>query len=460
LFSRAEVVMADRRVSLSLASVPRAVRQRYEQRSDRLTRTRSVRDALLSLAGLAGRPVLNQAGEQIGRLVDLVARWDGQEVYPPVTGLVVQVGGRRAWVPFEAVDHVGRDSVRLRSARLDLREFTERPGEVLLAADVLDHQLVDIEGVRVVRPSDLYLTPVEGRLRLVGMDTGFGALARRLGPARWRSRATAEQVIDWSDVQAFGTGAGSGAVQLAAPRGELRRLHPAELADLLEDLGRAERKELLDLVSPEAAADALEEMRADELEELLSESDPGEAARLIARMEPDEAADALRDLREERRADLLARLPRQARSAVEVLLAQDENTAGGLMTTTMIRVTPEQTVAQVRDLLAAQVAHIADIDSIVVVDEDGRLLDDVTLGELLLAEPGTTVGDLVGPPWPVTVPPGASVAEIAARFGESRRLSVVVVDEEERPVGRILADDVLDMLRPARGKFHFPRVLS
>jgi len=104
--------------------------------------------------------------------------------------------------------------------------------------------------------------------------------------------------------------------------------------------------------------------------------------------------------------------------------------------------------------------RFADIDSIVVVDEDGRLLDDVTLGELLLAEPGTTVGDLVGPPWPVTVPPGASVAEIAARFGESRRLSVVVVDEEERPVGRILADDVLDMLRPPRGKFHFPRVLS
>lgn len=104
-----------------------------------------MRDALLSLAGLAGRPVLNQAGEQIGRLVDLVARWDGQEVYPPVTGLVVQVGGRRAWVPFEDVDRVGRDSVRLRSGRLDLREFTELPGEVLLAADVLDHQLVDIE---------------------------------------------------------------------------------------------------------------------------------------------------------------------------------------------------------------------------------------------------------------------------------------------------------------------------
>jgi Mg/Co/Ni transporter MgtE len=267
-------------------------------------------------------------------------------------------------------------------------------------------------------------------------------------------------VIDWSDVQAFGTAPGRGGVRLATPRAELRRLHPAELADLLEDLGRAERRELLGLVSPETAADALEEMRPDQLEGLLSESDPGEAAALLARMEPDEAADALRDLDEERRADLMARLPRQARSAVGVLLASDEHTAGGLMTTTVIRVSPEQTVAQVRDALAAEAVHIADVDSVVVVDGDGRLLDDVTLGELLLAEPGTAVGDLVGPPWPVTVAPEADVGEIAARFVESRRLSVVVVDEEERPLGRILADDVVDMLVGERGRFHFPRVLS
>jgi CBS domain-containing protein len=452
--------MARRGLSMSLASVPRAVRQRYGQRNGRLTQARSVRESLVSLAGLVGRPVSNQAGEQIGRLVDLVARWDGQETYPAVTGLVVQVGRRRSWVPFEAVDQVEPHGVRLRSARVDLREFAERPGEVALAAGVLDHQLVDIEGVRVVRPSDLYLTQVEGRLRLVGMDTGFGALARRLGPARWRSRVAPEQMIDWSVVQAFGTAAGRGGARLAASRAELRRLHPAELADLLEDLGRAERRELLGLVGPESAADALEEMRPDRLEGLLSESDPGEAAALLARMEPDEAADALRDLDADRRADLLGRLPEQTRSAVRGLLARDEDSAGGLMTTTVIRAMPEQTVAQVRDLLAAEVVHIADVDSVVVVDEDGRLLDDVTLGELLLAEPDTALGDLVGPPWPVTIPAGAGVAEIAARFVESRRLSVVVVDEEERPVGRILADDVVDMLLPERARFHFPRVLS
>ncbi|WP_345349765.1 magnesium transporter MgtE N-terminal domain-containing protein [Actinoallomurus liliacearum] len=440
--------------------MPRAVRQRYGPRNGRLTRTRSVRQALISLAGLVGRPVVNQAGQQIGRLVDLVARWNGRETYPVVTGLVVQVGRRRSWVPYEVVERVEPQAVTLRSARLDLREFEERPGEVALATHVLDHQLVDIEGVRVVRPSDLYLTPVEDRLRLVGMDTGLGALARRLCPGLWRSRAIPEQVIDWSDVQAFGSAAGRGGARLAAPRTELRRLHPAELADLLEDLGRTERRELLDLVGPDHAADALEEMRPDQLEELLTEADPGQAAGLVARMEPDEAAEALRDLDSERRSHLLDRLPEQTRSAVRALLARQEDCAGGLMTTTMIRVRPERTVAQVRDVLAAEGVHIADIDAVAVVDENGRLLDDVTLGELLLAEPGSTLGELVGPPWPITVRPEASPAEVATRLAESRRLSVLVVDDEERPLGRILADDVVDMLLPERGRFHFPRVLS
>lgn len=451
--------MARRGLSRSLAQVPRAALRRSGH--ERLSQTRRVREALVSLAGLVGKPVVNQAGDPVGRVVDLVARWDGRETYPAVTGLVAQIGRRRSWVPYDAVERVEQDAVRLRSARLDLREFAERPGEAALAADVLDHQLVDIEGVRVVRPSDLYLTvDAQGQLRLVGMDTGFAALARRLGPARLRGRARPEGVIDWSDVQAFGTGAEQGAVRLASSRSELRRLHPAELAVLLEDLGRSERQQLLGLMEPELAADALEEMRPSQLEQIFSEADPAEAAGLLARMEPDEAADALRDLDDERRDELVGVLPEAVRATVRVLLAQDEHSAGGSMTTRVIRVCPDQSVAQVRGVLAAEVAHIADIDSVVIVDDEGRLVDDVSLGELFLAEPDTTMADLVGPPWPVTVPLEASAREIAARFAHSRRMSVLVVDEQERPVGRILADDVVDMLLPERGRFGFPRVLS
>src|SRR3984957_16153301 len=128
-----------------------ALRARYEQRAERLTALRHVRGELVSLAGLIGRPALNQAGQQIGHVRDVVARWDSNQPYPPATGLIVRVGRRRAWLPIDAVEEVHRDRVHLRPARLDLREVALRPGEVELARDVIDHQLVDTDGARVVR---------------------------------------------------------------------------------------------------------------------------------------------------------------------------------------------------------------------------------------------------------------------------------------------------------------------
>ena len=124
-----------------------ALRARYEQRVERLTTLRHVRGELVSLAGLIGKPVLNQAGQQIGRVADVVARWDSNQPYPPVTGLIVRVGRRRAWLPVDAVEEISRERVRLRSARLDLRDVARRPGEVELARDVIDHQLVDTDEI-------------------------------------------------------------------------------------------------------------------------------------------------------------------------------------------------------------------------------------------------------------------------------------------------------------------------
>jgi hypothetical protein len=172
------------RGSVSAAS---ALRLRYEQRGERLTTLRHVRSVLVSLAGLIGRPVLDQAGGEIAQVVDVVARWDGDQPYPPVTGLVVRAGRRRAWLPIEVVEEFRHDLIRLRTARVDLREFTRRPGEAELARDVVDHQLVDADGARVVRASDLYVARVAGVVQLVGVDVGLGSIVRRLGPARYRS---------------------------------------------------------------------------------------------------------------------------------------------------------------------------------------------------------------------------------------------------------------------------------
>ncbi len=434
-----------------------ALRHRFERRSRRLEMAREIRESLVSLAGLLGRPVRHGGDEVVGKVVDVIVRWDTDEPYPPLSGVVVKVGARRAFVPGTAVASVRQREVILATARLSLRDFVAREGETPLASGVLDHQLVDIDGARVVRAADLYLATVGGDVRLVGVDVGFGSLLRRLGPARWRTRPTPEAVIDWASVHSFGPDEDQGGARLARHRGELNTLRPAELADLLEDLGRRERHELLDLVEPDTAADALEEMDPKELHQLLAETDIPKAARLVARMEPDEAADALRDLDEDDRSALLAALPPREAAALRSVLEFPPDSAGGAMTTVLVLAHPEETVAEVRHRLAGQAEHLVDLDAIIVVDAEGHLVDDISLVELLLADPDTPLADLIGPPWPVTVTTEADVREVADRLIDARRLSVVVLDEADRPLGRILADDVLDAVISGHRRWQFPR---
>jgi hypothetical protein len=435
---------------------------RRRQRSQRLLANRAVRDAIVSLAGIIGSPVRNQAGAEIGRLGDVVCRWTGDETYPPVTGLVVKVGRRLAFVGSAAIDTIQHNGIVLSSARLDLVDFAPRPGEVTLFDQVLDHQLVDVDGVQVIRAADLYLAPVYGRYSLVGVDISTATLLRRLGPARWRHHPTPERVIDWGAIQPFGDTAQGAApeVRLRTTNEGLERLRPGELADLLEDLMRPERQKLLDSLTPEEAADALEEMDPEELASLLREAEPARAAELLGDMEPDEAVDALRDLSSDEREEILSAMNPVKATDLLRLLGYSEHEAGGFMTTAFLVAHTEETVGG----LATRLAHHDDcpdeLDAVALVDADGRMVWDLPLLQLLINPGETVLADLVGEAEPVTVGIHAAVDEVAERLIEARRMSVVVVDDEDLPVGRILADDVIDALMPERGRIHFPRLLQ
>jgi CBS domain-containing protein len=444
---------------------PSALRRRREHRTQRLLANRAVADALVSAAGLVGRPVRDQNMAEVGRLVDVVVRWRG-EPYPPVTGLVVRVGRRRVYVPIDHVAELSTEHVKLGSVRLDLRDFERRPGEVVLNGVVVDHQLVDVDGVRVIRAADLYLARVGDEYRLVGVDVGFQTLLRRLGPPRWRRRPTPDRVIDWAAIQPFGTG-GSGAgtgppgpMRLSTPNQALRRLRPGELADLLEELGRDERQELLAQLETETAADALEEMEADQISALLRELSTDKASLLVSEMEPDEAVDALRDLEPDEATELLDAMPKEKADRLRALLLYREGSAGGVMTTNLVLVRPDQTVGQVRRILRSQAEHQADVDAVIIVDDTGRLVHDIGLFELLVASKDDAVIDVAGPPEPVTVSPDAPLDEVVNRFIESRGSSVLVIDDDDRPVGRLLADDLVDSLVPDRGKIRLLRLLG
>ncbi len=430
---------------LNPLSAPSRLRERRHQRSRRLLASRAVADTLVSVAGLVGRPVRNPSGAEIGTVKDVIARWDGGE-YPPVTGLVVRVGRRLAFVPGGQIEELAHREVVLRSARLDLADFARRVGEVLLIEDVIDHQLVDVDGVRVIRAADLYVAKVGTIYRLVGVDVSVGTLLRRLGPTRWRVRPTPERVIDWAAIQPFGRPGSP--IRLREGNRALHRLRPSELADLLEELGRRERQELLAALEPETAADALEEMDAEELESLLRESGEEQAAVLLAVMEPDEAVDALRDLEEDEREQLLDMMPEEKAAELRSLLGYEERTAGGLMTSYLLTCRRGDSVADVRARLAEDADHQADLPGVLVVGDDGRLIDDVSLYELLVADGARTMNDLCGEPWPVTVTPDADLEDVVDRFVDARGSSLVVVDAEDRPLGRILADDLVDALAP------------
>ncbi len=434
-----------------------ALRARRERRERRLLANRAVTDALVSVAGLVGRPVRDTEGNVVGRVLDLVARWDGV-AYPPITGLVVRVGFRRAFVPIERVARLGHDGAALSTSTLDLRDFRRREGEVLLVRDVIDHQLVDVDGVRVIRASDLYVTCLAGSHRLVGVDVGLGTLVRRLAPARWRARPTPERVIDWGAIQPFGQPGRP--LQLRRPNQGLRAMRSADLADLLEELGRSQRQELLAHLDPEAAADAVEEMEPAEVEQLLRESSTEQAAALLTQMEPDEAVDALRDLDGAERSELLAAMPEQIARELDRLLHYPEGQAGGLMTSRMVLTRPTEPVGIVRQRLREHVEHREELDSVIVVDNDGRLVDTVPLFDvLLLAEPDQRMSELVREPWPVVVRVDTPLPELVEKFVASRAHSLVVVDDE-RPVGRVLADDLVDALVEAPPRIRFPRVVE
>ncbi|MDA8262311.1 MAG: CBS domain-containing protein [Actinomycetota bacterium] len=429
-------------------------------RARRLTTIAEIRSSIIPLSGLIGIRVTNQAGAEIGALEDLVVRWAAEIDYPPVTGLVVKVGGRRAFVEAEKVEVFQRNRVVLKSAKLDLRDFKKRNGEVLLAKEVLDHQLVDVEGIQVIRAAELYLAHALGRLRLVGVEVGVNALVRRLAPRRVRADARPVRVIDWSDVAAFDETSGSVKLRNSRASGGIRRLRPAELADLLEDLGRHERSGLIEALGVEAVADALEEMDAEPLESLIRSTEPEVAADLVASMEPDEAAEALRDLEEGEREELLDLLEPDLAAELKELISYEEDSAGGVMTTVILEASEQTPISAVVKQLAEMSRHASDLDGVAVVDHEGIFVGDVSIFDLLVApDPDASIGSLVAEAEAVAVAPEDDLESVAESLITTRRSSVVVA-RDGRPVGRILADDLVDAFLPQRQRGKFPRLLS
>jgi sporulation protein YlmC with PRC-barrel domain len=260
---------------------------------------RTIADQVISLASLLGRPVRDGAGTRVGRVSDIVVRWDAGVAHPPVVGVLVRVGKGFARVD-EADVTMRQTDVRLRSDLLTVSHPVRHAGDVALARDVLDRQLVDLAGVQVVRAADVYLVNGPRGWELAGVDLGLRSFARRLLP-KAKVCPPPNRAIDWADLQAFvprftdtalpgpaaAAGDMGGGVQFAHPAAELTKFRAADVAAILADLGRGQQAQVAAMAAPSAAVEALRQLDPPRREALLAELSETDRARLQALLKGD-----------------------------------------------------------------------------------------------------------------------------------------------------------------------------
>src|SRR5918997_4381531 len=244
---------------------------------------------MLYLSQVLGRPIRDMEGERVATLKDVIVRLG--EDHPPVTGVVARLRRRDFFLPRARLRTLYLQGVRLNSDILDLRPFARREGEVLLARDVLDKQLIDVDGKRVVRVNDVQLIEAAGEWRVTGADVSLQGLWRRLLPQGFTGSRRAVEVLDWADVGYLATDAAT--VQLKSSRDKLARLHPVEIARLAESLSYHQGAEIIEGLDDGTAAETLEEMPAEHQARIIGDMDEERAADILEWMSPDEAADVL-----------------------------------------------------------------------------------------------------------------------------------------------------------------------
>jgi magnesium transporter len=417
---------------------------------------------MLYMSQVIGRAVLDRNGERLGKVSDLIVAVEDH--YPPVTGLVVQTDGREIFLPWSSVRSLDERGAYLATARIDIGKFQQRPNEILLRSDLMDKQIVDIDGRKVVRVNDLRLDDIDGRVRLVAVDVGAAGLVRRLGfergfkvIARNLHLSIPERYIDWEDVDPLETSIAS--VKLRVPHQGLAELHPADLAAILDRLTPRDRAGILASLDDEAVADAMEEMEPETQVEVIEDLARERAADILEEMSPDDAADLVADLDQDVRDEIFFHMERTEAEEVQDLLAFPEDSAGGIMTTAFIAVGTHVTAGGAIELLREWEPDAETIYYLYVTEDDDRLVGVLSLRDLIVAPPTRLVADIMIRE-PVAVGAYADEDEVAEVVAHYNLLAVPVVDVDGRLVGIVTIDDAIDRVIPSAWKKRLPRIFG
>jgi magnesium transporter len=427
---------------------------------------------MIFLSALLRQSIYDIEGHRLGVLRDVYVSLN--ETFPVVTALVVAtstLSNSDMIIPWSQVDNLEASKIYLTVKQPHIASYTPNPDELLLRRDLLDKQIVDTQGFRVVKVNDLKLAQIKRTARLIGVDISLSGLLRRLGviapiellgrvlPIRLSERTITWNYVEQIEVVKVGTGqltpalagAGAGAggivpqVQLSISHSKLSDLHPADIADILEQLDIEEAGAMLGRMDTEMAADTLNEVEAPLQSELLSELDPEKASDLLEILPPDDAADILAEIPQEEAERLLNLMPANESEPIRELLRYGPETAGGIMTSEVLSLSQELTAEEALVYLRQHSGHMEMIYYLFIVDDEQHLVGVVSLRELVVAEPTTRLKDLMDKDV-IKVKTDTDQEEVARVIAKYDLLGVPVVDDENHLVGLVTVDDVIDVL--------------
>lgn len=396
-----------------------------------------------------GKPIYDAAGDRIAQIRDMAVRWNG--AYPEVVG-IKYAKKSSLLIPIHWVSECSTQGIHLEPGYSNEKDISLADNDIFISKWLLDKQIVDLKGSKLVRVNDVRLVWLEQeqarRFVVLAVDIGIRGLLRRLG-LEFLVKNRKENLLGWQYMKPLEHW--NAHLQVTQVKPQLKELHPADIADLLEDMSYKHRSGFIQSLDAQQAIEALSEMDLETQVEVIQHMDEERASDILEDMPPDEAADILGELPAEKSEDLLKRMEDEDAAEVRELMQYEEGTAGALMTTEYITFSSSITAEQAINQLREQAPSAETIYYLYVIDEKEHLLGVLSLRELIIADPRTIVKDIMHTKI-FTVSDHDDDQHVAELINKYGLLAVPVVNEDGLMLGIITVDDILDTVMPERGK--------
>ena len=396
------------------------------------------------------KQIIDQYGRKVGILWDL-AIVPGVK-YPSVIELILKNKNQLFEVPVENLHLFNKFVITVNLTEKPPHHYTHKEGDILIKKHILDKQILDINGAKVVRVNDLKLGEGDGSICIIGIDVGINGILRRIDGGQLVLKTLSafkkpikEHIIGWNYLQTIDPDLSN--LTLNVARKQLSELHPSDLAQILTEIPPEEGTALLSSVDEELAGEALHEVSTEVREKILKEMDKEMISDILEEMPPDEAADILGDMSEETSQELLSMMEKEDAMEVKDLLSYEEDTAGGLMTIEFLDFLPDTTVDETMTNIRLLVPDVEFIYYIYVVDQEDHLLGVITLKKLLTSPLDAKLEDIMTQKVKY-VHLDTERKEIAEIISKYDIIAIPVLDEEEKLMGVITVDDIIDLLVP------------